>query len=80
MKGPDHKRRRVAGLSARRGRVQVQQAQGHPVGPAEAVLVGIFAAAGALATVLAVVVVAVGTYLSHRFVERSRATVATARV
>ncbi len=35
---------------------------------------------GAALAVLAVVVVAVGTYLSHRFVERSRATVATARV
>lgn len=35
---------------------------------------------GAVLAVLAVVVVAVGTYLSHRFVERSRATVATARV
>ena len=35
---------------------------------------------GAALAVLAVVVVAVGTYLSHRFVERSRATVVTARV
>ncbi len=35
---------------------------------------------GAALAVLAVVVVAVGTYLSHRFVERSRATAATARV
>jgi len=35
---------------------------------------------GAALAVLAVVVVAVGTYLSHRFVERSRATVASARV
>ena len=35
---------------------------------------------GAALAVLAVVVVAVGTYLSHRFGERSRATVATARV
>lgn len=35
---------------------------------------------GAALAVVAVVVVAVGTYLSHRFVERSRATVATARV
>ena len=35
---------------------------------------------GAALAVLAVLVVAVGTYLSHRFVERSRATVATARV
>lgn len=35
---------------------------------------------GAALAVLAVVVVAVGTYLSHRFVERSRSTVATARV
>ena len=35
---------------------------------------------GAALAVLAGVVVAVGTYLSHRFVERSRATVATARV
>ena len=35
---------------------------------------------GAALAVLAVVVVAVGTYLSHRFVERSRATVTTARV
>ena len=34
---------------------------------------------GAALAVLAVVVVAVGTYLSHRFVERSRATVVTAR-
>ena len=35
---------------------------------------------GAALGVLAVVVVGLGTYFSHRFVERSRATVATARV
>ncbi len=35
---------------------------------------------GAALAVLAVIVVAVGTYLSHRFVERSRATVESARV
>ena len=35
---------------------------------------------GAALGVLAVVVVAIGTYLSHRFVERSRATVESARV
>lgn len=35
---------------------------------------------GAALAVLAVVVVAIGTYLSHRFVERSRATVESARV
>ena len=32
---------------------------------------------GAALGVLAVIVVAIGTYLSHRFVERARATVAS---